>query len=176
MFYLGGEVGIPWTETTTHIFAIYGWSWNCHVVCGCYLAYAKVFRVTKDELVGWHHWFNGHELGQTPGDSEGQGSLACCSPWVWAESDTTWRLNNHVLQWTYDEAQGLLEVKSSTILDLVGSNWFLWYPVLLNGCIILLMVVPCPFPSYLTPNIWWLVDTPNFLQVRMRFRTFACWS
>ena len=32
-------------------------------------------------MVGWHHQFNGHELGQTPGDSEGQGSLVYCSPW-----------------------------------------------------------------------------------------------
>ena len=40
---------------------------------------AKV--MTEDEMVGWHHRFNGHEFEQTPGDSEGQGSLACCSPW-----------------------------------------------------------------------------------------------
>ena len=32
-------------------------------------------------MVGWHHWLNEHEFEQTPGDSEGQGSLACCSPW-----------------------------------------------------------------------------------------------
>ena len=37
--------------------------------------------VTEDEMVGWHHRLNGHEFEQTPGDSEGQGSLACCSPW-----------------------------------------------------------------------------------------------
>ena len=37
--------------------------------------------VTEDEMVVWHHWFNAHELAQTPGDSEGQGSLMCCSPW-----------------------------------------------------------------------------------------------
>ena len=35
---------------------------------------------TKDELVGWHHWLNGHEFEQALGDSEGQRSLACCSP------------------------------------------------------------------------------------------------
>ena len=34
----------------------------------------------EDELAGWHHQCNGHELGQTPGDGEGEGSLACCSP------------------------------------------------------------------------------------------------
>ena len=32
-------------------------------------------------MVGWHHRLNGHELEQTPGDSKGQGSLECCSPW-----------------------------------------------------------------------------------------------
>ena len=37
--------------------------------------------VTEDELVGWHHRLHGHECKQTLGDSEGQGSLVCCSPW-----------------------------------------------------------------------------------------------
>ena len=36
---------------------------------------------TEDEMVGWHHRFNGHEFEQTPGYSEGQGGLVCCSPW-----------------------------------------------------------------------------------------------
>ena len=36
--------------------------------------------MTEDEMVGWHHRLNGHESEQTPGDGEGQGSLACCSP------------------------------------------------------------------------------------------------
>ena len=35
--------------------------------------------LTEDEMVGWHHRFNGHEFEQTPGDNEGQGSLACCA-------------------------------------------------------------------------------------------------
>ena len=46
-------------------------------------------RAVEDEMVGWHHWLNGHEFKQTPGDSEGQGSLVCCSPWGRKESDTT---------------------------------------------------------------------------------------
>ena len=37
--------------------------------------------MTEDEMVGWHHRLNGHECEQTQGDSEGQGSLPCCSPW-----------------------------------------------------------------------------------------------
>ena len=36
---------------------------------------------TEDEIVRWHHQFNGHEFEQTPGDGEGQGRLVCCSPW-----------------------------------------------------------------------------------------------
>ena len=34
--------------------------------------------VTEDEMVGWHHWLNGHEFEQIQGDNQGQGSLACC--------------------------------------------------------------------------------------------------
>ena len=55
----------------------------------------------EDEMVGWHHWLNGHEFEQIPGDSEGQGSLACCSPWSHNESDRTeWLNNNKVKKWT----------------------------------------------------------------------------
>ena len=36
--------------------------------------------VTEDEMVGWHHRLNGYEFEQAPGDGEGQGSVACCSP------------------------------------------------------------------------------------------------
>ena len=37
--------------------------------------------MTEDEMVGWYHRFNGQEFEQALGDSEGQGSLVCCSPW-----------------------------------------------------------------------------------------------
>ena len=46
-------------------------------------------RATEDEMVGWHHRLNGHESKQTLGNSEGQGSLACYSPWGHKESNTT---------------------------------------------------------------------------------------
>ena len=45
--------------------------------------------MSKDEMAGWHHQCNGHEFGQTTGDGEGQGGLACCSPWDHKELDTT---------------------------------------------------------------------------------------
>ena len=50
---------------------------------------------TEDETVGWHHQLDGHEFEQTLGDSEGQGSLVCYSPWGRKESDTTEWLNNN---------------------------------------------------------------------------------
>ena len=49
----------------------------------------------EDEMVGWHRWLNGHDLEEIPGDSEGQGSLACCSPWGPKESNTTEQLSNN---------------------------------------------------------------------------------
>ena len=43
----------------------------------------------EDDVVGWHHRLNGHEFEQAPGDNEGQGSLACCSPLGCKELDMT---------------------------------------------------------------------------------------
>ena len=48
---------------------------------------------TENEMVGWHHRLYGHEFEWTPGVGDGQGSLACCSPWGRKESDTTEQLN-----------------------------------------------------------------------------------
>jgi len=44
---------------------------------------------TEDEMVGWHHQLDGREFEEAPGVCDGQGSLACCSPWGHRESDTT---------------------------------------------------------------------------------------
>ena len=52
--------------------------------------------MTEDEMIGWH------ELGQTLGDGEGQGSLACCSPWGCKESDMTERLSNNIIQFNLE--------------------------------------------------------------------------
>ena len=50
--------------------------------------------MTEDEMVGWHHWLNGHEFEQALGVGR-QRSLSCCRPWYHEESDTTERLNNN---------------------------------------------------------------------------------
>ena len=56
---------------------------------------------TEDEMVGWHHRFNGHESEWTLGVGDGQGGLACCNSWGFKESDTTEWLN-----WTEHEYTG----------------------------------------------------------------------
>ena len=72
--------------------------------------WAQKKRVTENETVGWHHQLNGHEFEQTPGDSEGQRSLACCSPcdcrvrhdWVTEQQqpNTRWSWNNSTFRWS----------------------------------------------------------------------------
>ena len=52
--------------------------------------------MTGDEIAGWHHRLSGREFEQTPGDSEGQGSLECYSPWGPKEVNTTEWLNKTV--------------------------------------------------------------------------------
>ena len=66
--------------------------------------------MTEDKMVGWHHWLNQHEFGQTPGVGEGQGGLVCCGSWGRKELDMTERLN-----WT-DWRLNLPLGKSSFIL------------------------------------------------------------
>ena len=48
---------------------------------------------TEDEMVGWHHWLDGHDFEQAPGVGDGQGRLVCYSPWGHKESDMTEQLN-----------------------------------------------------------------------------------
>ena len=51
--------------------------------------------MTENEMVEWHHQLDGHEFEQAPGVGDGQGGLACCSPWGRKESDMTEQLNNN---------------------------------------------------------------------------------
>ena len=53
-------------------------------------------RLGENEMVGWHHWLDGHEFEQVPGVGDGQGSLACCSPWVHKEGEMTELLNKFI--------------------------------------------------------------------------------
>ena len=57
--------------------------------------------MTEDEMAGWHHRLNGHESEQALGDGDGQGSLACCSPWGHKEQDMTEQLSNNIPTYCY---------------------------------------------------------------------------
>ena len=57
--------------------------------------------MTEDKMVGWHHWLNGYEFEKAPGDGEGQGILACCSPCAHKELDITEQLKNNSHKATY---------------------------------------------------------------------------
>ena len=71
--------------------------------------------MTEDEMVGWHHRLDGHEFEQALGDSEGPGSLACCSPWGCNELDMTQQLNNNKHSWRQRaKKQFTFEVKKSS--------------------------------------------------------------
>ena len=58
----------------------------------------------EDEMAGWLHWLDGHESEWTPGDSDGQGGLACCDSWGCKELDITEWLNNSNNLWLESEA------------------------------------------------------------------------
>ena len=55
--------------------------------------------MTEDEMDAWSYQFNGHEFEQTLGDSEGQGSLECCSLRSCKELDMTEQVNNNIFLW-----------------------------------------------------------------------------
>ena len=64
--------------------------------------------ITEDEMAGWHHWLNGHEFEQALGAGEGQGGLACCSPWGYKELDMTEQMNNKVCKMAHYVLQLIL--------------------------------------------------------------------
>ena len=69
---------------------------------------------TEDDMVGWHHWLDGHEFDQALGVGDGQGSLACCRPWCLKELDTTERLNWTETQYAERKKWWKLESTEST--------------------------------------------------------------
>ena len=89
----------------------------------------KIGGTTEDEMVEWHHRLYGHDFEQTLGDSEGQGNLACCSPWARKESDITELLNNNT-----------------------GCRTFLFCRTVLwtVGCLVHPLVLPCPVDASIT--------------------------
>ena len=118
--------------------------------------------MTEDEMVWWHHRLDGHEFEWTLGVGDGQGILACCSPWCHKESDTTEGLN-----WT----------------DLFSSS-----PHLISSVLLLLAIligVQCtetvhcyqylPLECYICYNWWTCIDTPCSLKDYSLHNGSSCW-
>ena len=80
--------------------------------------------------IGWHHWLSGHEFEQTLGDGEGQGSLACCSPWGCKED---WKTTNEMTTNISDKCYSL----QSTLTFIVSYLTIIWSG---HGCFLILLV------------------------------------
>ena len=104
---LGGQVNPKGNQSWIIHWKDWCWNWSSNTLATsckelthwkrpwCWESWGQEEKgATEDEMVEWHHWLNEHEFEQILGDSEGQGSLACCSPWVPKELDTTYQLNN----------------------------------------------------------------------------------
>ena len=78
--------------------------------------------MTEDEMVVWHHRLNGHEFEQTPGAGDGQGGLACCSPW--GRKELTWLSNWTELNWTESEGQSVDWPENGTLQYSTASPGF----------------------------------------------------
>ena len=101
--------------------------------------------MTEDEMVGWHHRLNGHEFEQTPGDSEGRGSLECCSPWGGKVSDTTYQVNNkNMITETHLQAKWHTHHCPDSSEASHQRSKCGWWPDSSN---------PCPFPEILIVGI-----------------------
>ena len=103
---------------------------------------------TEDEMVGWRHWLDGHEFEQTPGDDDGQGSLACCSPWGRKELDTTEQLNNIVMYLLDHEVQHISSCcQGQKNSDPLHQSVLLAYRY--SVCVCLCPRSPSPLPGWL---------------------------
>ena len=78
---------------------------------------------TEDEMVGWHHWLDGHESEWTPGVGDGQGGLVCCDSWGGKELDMTERLNRTELH--LDPGR----LACTTLRQVLMLSCSLWYSV-----------------------------------------------
>ena len=113
-----------------------GWGWSLGGGNGNPLQYSCLENSMGRK---WRHWFNGHELEQILGDGEGQGSLVCCSPWGYKESDRTWQLNSKAHLFNHQTIHGLLLDVPQTPLGL-----FLWQALLGH--------LPAPLPPQINAD------------------------
>ena len=104
--------------------------------------------MTEDQMIGWHHRLDGHEFAQALGVGDGQGCLACCSPWGHKESDKTERLHFHFLSKSTADGDYSHEIKRylligrkvMTNLDSILKSRDITLST--KGCLVKVMVFP----------------------------------
>ena len=107
-------------------------------------------RVAEDKMGRWHHWLNGHDSEQTPGDSEGQGTLVCCSPW-----------GHKVGQDLTTEQQPLVSISTiSTCSMLVEKTLLKSVPSVSSGVILAPPTMKEWFIHCHGSELWWLLLAP----------------
>ena len=94
--------------------------------------------ITEDETVEWHHWLNGHEFEQAPGDGKGQGSLVCCSPW-----GHKW-LNNRIHCW-FQQQTWNCRYRETTSMENWGHMYIFGGPTINFTWIFACMEGGCPY-------------------------------
>jgi len=122
----------------------------------------KQKRASEDETAGWHHWCNGHELGQTLEDCEGQGGLACCKQSMGLQRVRQDWATEQQYQWSCDLSWEMCGGKGQKI------PWkqFLW--VLISKCIFTFIILI--LPSHI------LVKTYCYLKIVHNFYNLPCWK
>ena len=99
----GDHTSQSWRKSVLNIHGDWFWSWNANTLATWCKELTHLGKdpdagkdwgqeekgTTEDEMVGWHHWLKGHEFEQALGVGDGQGSLACYSPWSCKDLDTT---------------------------------------------------------------------------------------
>ena len=118
---------------------------------------------TEDEIVGWHHWHNGHGFEWTPGIGDGQGGLAWCGSWGCKELDTTEQLN-----WT--------ELKTSNSVGILH----LCYAKSLQSCPTLCDPIDSSPPGSPVPGIlqtrtmeWVAISFSNAWKWKVKVKTLS---
>ena len=127
---------------------------------------------TEDEMVGWHHWLNGHEFGWTPGVGDGQGGLACCGSWGRKELDMTERLNWTELNWYYILMQRSLASYQTEFSLFLSLFYFIFLPQNLWDSVSQPEIEPGPLIlKAQNSNHWTTKDVPRVLFLKLAWGT-----
>ena len=120
----------------------------------------KERRASDDNMTGWHHQYNKYEFWQTLGDSEGQGGLACCSPWGGKESDMGWETTTatKLLELQQNSAWIVIQLKLKMLTEYLVIVFFLLLFVIFHNIVLVSGVHACLLSLQSCPTLCDPVD------------------